>query len=185
MKKIIIFLASLIPLSVMAESIPMNFVNDKGIGELVGTIEVSESKYGVVFSPNLKGLTPGFHGFHIHVNPNCMPKKKNGKMVPALSAGGHYDPNNSKKHSTPWGDGHLGDLPPLFVDATGNANQAIFAPRLKISHFQGRAFMLHAGGDNHSDTPKSLGGGGSRVACGISQAEHPLDYTALQVLMFS
>jgi Cu-Zn family superoxide dismutase len=27
--------------------------------------------------------------------------------------------------------------------------------------------MIHAGGDNYSDKPKALGGGGKRVACGI------------------
>lgn len=54
-------------------------------------------------------------------------------MVPALAAGGHYDPSDSKRHDTPWGDGHLGDLPPLFVDAEGNANQPVFAPRLKMA----------------------------------------------------
>lgn len=74
----------------------MNFVNNKGIGNLAGTIKLSESKYGVVFSPQLKGLTPGFHGFHIHQHASCMPKTKAGKSVPALAAGGHYDPGLSK-----------------------------------------------------------------------------------------
>jgi Cu-Zn family superoxide dismutase len=27
--------------------------------------------------------------------------------------------------------------------------------------------MLHAGGDNHSDHPAPLGGGGARIACGV------------------
>jgi Cu-Zn family superoxide dismutase len=27
--------------------------------------------------------------------------------------------------------------------------------------------MIHAGGDNHSDTPAPLGGGGGRMACGV------------------
>jgi Cu-Zn family superoxide dismutase len=27
--------------------------------------------------------------------------------------------------------------------------------------------MIHAGGDNYSDTPVTLGGGGARVACGV------------------
>ncbi len=165
--KKIILIASLIPLSTMADSITMNSVNNTGIGDSIGIIKANKSKYGVVFSPKLKGLQPGLHGFHIHENPNCMPKKKDEKMVPALSAGSHYDPSNTKKHSTSWGNGHLGDLPPMFVDVNGNANQPILAPRLKISDLKGRALMIHAKGDNHSDQPKSLGGGGSRVACGV------------------
>jgi Cu-Zn family superoxide dismutase len=27
--------------------------------------------------------------------------------------------------------------------------------------------MIHAGGDNYSDHPKRLGGGGARIACGV------------------
>jgi Cu-Zn family superoxide dismutase len=27
--------------------------------------------------------------------------------------------------------------------------------------------MIHAGGDNYSDTPKPLGGGGDRLVCGV------------------
>jgi Cu-Zn family superoxide dismutase len=27
--------------------------------------------------------------------------------------------------------------------------------------------MIHAGGDNYSDEPASLGGGSARIACGI------------------
>ena len=29
--------------------------------------------------------------------------------------------------------------------------------------------MIHAGGDNYSDLPKPLGGGGDRIACGVIQ----------------
>lgn len=148
-------------------TVQMNMVDEKGVGSSVGTISISNSKYGLVFSPALKGLPPGAHGFHLHENPSCDPKEKDGKRVAALAAGGHYDPSNTKRHDAPWGDGHLGDLPVLFVDATGNANQPLLAPRLKASDLSGRALMVHAGGDNHADHPAVLGGGGARIACGI------------------
>ena len=60
-----------------------------------------------------------------------------------------------------------GDLPPLFVDNQGKATSPVLAPRIKIADPKGRALMVHAGGDNHSDTPKKLGGGGARMACGV------------------
>ena len=41
------------------------------------------------------------------------------------------------------------------------------ANRLKVADVKGRALMIHAGGDNYSDQPKPLGGGGARVACGV------------------
>ena len=88
-------------------------------------------------------------------------------MVAALAAGGHLDPAGTNKHGEPWGDGHLGDLPPLLVDASGVATQAVLGPRLKAADVGGRSLMVHAGGDNHSDHPAVLGGGGPRVACGV------------------
>ena len=148
--------------------VPMTLVDDKGIGAAVGQVTISESPYGLVFSPALTGVAAGLHGFHVHANPSCMPKDMDGKMVPALSAGGHFDPQDTKRHGMPWGDGHLGDLPPLFVDAAGNANQPVLAPRLKMADMKGRALMVHVGGDNHSDHPAALGGGGARMVCGVS-----------------
>ncbi|WP_020393679.1 superoxide dismutase family protein [Thiolinea disciformis] len=150
-------------------TIKMNMVDEKGVGAEVGQVVVSESPYGLVFTPSLKGLPAGLHGFHVHENPSCEPKEKDGKMTAALAAGGHYDPAGTKKHGEPWGDGHLGDLPALYVDAEGNAMNPVLAPRLKMDDLKGRSLMIHAGGDNHADHPQPLGGGGARVVCGVSQ----------------
>lgn len=163
-------ISSLASWSAAAEVIvPMHLVNEKGVDASVGQVTVSESKYGLVFTPALKGLTPGIHGFHVHQNPSCLPKESEGKMVVALSAGGHYDPEKSNRHGTPWGDGHLGDLPPLFVDASGASSQAVLAPRLKMADIKERSLMIHVGGDNHADHPAPLGGGGARMVCGVIQ----------------
>lgn len=148
-------------------NIPMNLVDEKGVGKAVGSISVSESPYGLVFTPTLHGLEPGLHGFHVHVNPSCAAAEKDGKMTAALAAGGHFDPHNSNRHAHPWGDGHLGDLPPLYVDSKGAATEGVLAPRLKFPDIRGRSLMLHAGGDNHSDHPAPAGGGGARMACGV------------------
>lgn len=148
-------------------TVQISLADEKGIGASVGQIAVSETKYGIVFIPALKGLPPGLHGFHLHQNPSCDSKEKDGKMAAAWAAGGHYDPSDSKRHAAPWSEGHLGDLPPLFVDASGNANQPVLAPRLKPADLVGRSLVVHAGGDNHSDYPAPLGGGAARIACGI------------------
>lgn len=168
MKKLMLFLVSFSAVSAFADIVvPMNLVDDKGVGASVGQVTISESKYGVVFTPALTGLTPGVHGFHVHQNPSCDTNEKDGKKVPAGAAGGHLDPAGTNAHGTPWGEGHLGDLPPLYVDANGSSAQAVLAPRLKLSDLKGKALMIHAGGDNHSDHPAALGGGGARVACGV------------------
>jgi Cu-Zn family superoxide dismutase len=61
----------------------------------------------------------------------------------------------------------MGDLPALEVNDQGEAVKLMLAPHLKLADIKGHTLMIHAGGDNYSDTPKPLGGGGPRVACGV------------------
>ena len=154
-----------------AFAVSMDAVDATGKLGSVGTIFVHDTPYGAVFRPVLKGLTPGVHGFHVHQNASCAPGEKDGKPAAALAAGPHYDPGNTQRHGEPWGhgpnSGHLGDLPALYIDAKGDARQPVLTPRLKTSDLVGRSLMLHAGGDNHSDHPETLGGGGARIACGV------------------
>ncbi|MCK7493827.1 MAG: superoxide dismutase [Cu-Zn] SodC [Comamonadaceae bacterium] len=138
-----------------------------GTGSTVGSVRIVETPYGLAFYPSLHGLTPGLHGFHVHEKPSCEPSEVNGTVTPAGAAGGHLDPAGTQRHGEPWGDGHLGDLPPLFVTADGAATQPVHAPRLKLADVRQRALVVHAGGDNHADRPAPLGGGGARVACGV------------------
>ena len=146
----------------------MNAVSDAGVGKSGGTVTISESKYGLVFTPALTGLPAGIHGFHVHENGSCDTNQKDGKPVPAGAAGGHLDTTKSKQHGLPWGTGHIGDLPALYVDSAGAATNPVLAPRLKIlADVKGKALMVHAGGDNHADHPAPLGGGGARIMCGI------------------
>ena len=138
-------------------------------GHSIGTVMVSShDDDGVIFTPKLSGLTPGAHGFHVHQNGDCSPAMKGGKKVLGGAAGGHFDPENTNKHRAPWSElGHEGDLPVLYVNEEGEATQPIFAPELELEDIEGRALMIHAGGDNYSDSPKKLGGGGKRMACGV------------------
>ena len=171
-KKQLMFIVMAVALAVCGSawadvSVQLNLADEKGSGAPVGRVTISETSYGLVFTPELTGLPPGLHGFHLHEKPSCAAAEKDGKPVPALAAGGHYDPAASKKHGPPWGDGHLGDLPALYVDAAGKASYPVLAPRLKIADLQGRSLMVHVGGDNHADHPAPLGGGGARMACGV------------------
>ena len=128
-------------------------------GMRLGTVLIEDTADGIRFTPNLSGLTAGEHGFHVHVNPDC--------GMTGQNAGGHYDPANTGRHEGPDGDGHLGDLPRLAVDGGGGASVPVVARRVRVSDVVGRSLMVHAGGDNYSDMPAALGGGGARVACGV------------------
>ena len=147
--------------------VTMNAATAAGTGASAGTVKIVETPYGLAFLPSLTGLPPGLHGFHVHEKPSCAPGEQNGAMAPAIGAGGHLDPAGTKKHGTPWGDGHLGDLPALYVAADGTASNPVLAPRLKLADVADRALMVHAGGDNHADHPAPLGGGGGRIVCGV------------------
>jgi len=175
MKRYIALVAALAAGSAWAASdeqikVPLNLVNAQGVAGPAGEVTISESPYGLVFKPSLSGLPSGIHGFHVHQNPSCDPVNKDGKMEPAMAAGGHWDPEKTGKHEGPYGDGHLGDLPALYVNAEGRADYPVLAPRIKtLAEVRGHALMVHVGGDNHSDHPAPLGGGGVRMACGVIQ----------------
>jgi Cu-Zn family superoxide dismutase len=148
-------------------TVKMNRITDQGIGGAIGKITLTETKHGVVLLPVLKGLKPGIHGFHVHEKADCGPGVKDGKVKAGMAAGAHFDPAGTGKHEGPFGEGHLGDLPALFVDNEGKSAQTpLLAPRLKLADLKGRSLMVHQGGDTYSEKPE-LGGGGARVACGI------------------
>lgn len=141
-------------------SVDVYRTTEKGNGGSIGTVTFKDTDHGLLITPALHGLTPGIHGFHIHVNPDCNNF--------GMAAGGHFDPQNTGKHLGPYNDaGHLGDLPALYVNDKGRAILPTLAPRLKVSDLPGHSLMIHAGGDNYSDTPEKLGGGGKRIACAV------------------
>ena|SRR5689334_1227444 len=151
--------------------VPMQLVGVSGNLESVGTVTITESPKGVMFTPDLRKLPPGLHGFHVHEKPSCDPATdpQTNKVAAARAAGGHLDPKSSGRHEGPAGTGHLGDLPALTVNDDGTANTPVVAQRIKLSDLPGHALMIHAGGDNYSDSPEKLGGGGDRIACGVIQ----------------
>jgi Cu-Zn family superoxide dismutase len=135
--------------------VTLDFITAEGVGKPAGTVTIKETKEGVTLATDLKGLPP------------CDPADKEGKKTAGQAAGGHYDPEATKAHKGPEGGGHKGDLPKLEVSDKGVSKQKLEVKGLKLTDFAGRTLMIHAGGDNYSDTPKPLGGGGERIVCGV------------------
>lgn len=166
-----ILLTALLAASTLAQAdeqyVVMRTISDEGTGPMIGTVKLSDTPKGLALDPDLGGLTPGLHGFHVHEKPSCGTADKDGKQTAGHAAGSHFDPHRTGKHAGPMGEGHLGDLPALDVNEKGEAVRPLLAPHLKLSDIKGHALMIHAGGDNFSDDPKPLGGGGPRVACGV------------------
>lgn len=165
----LIFSALLISGQANAEEVSATMYKtmDSAMNSKLGTVSFADDKDGIAITVNLQGLPPGAHGFHVHEKPDCSAMMQDGNMVHALAAGGHYDPEKTGRHLGPEGGGHKGDLPVLTVKDDGKVNQTMHVKGIKTSDFKGRSVMIHAGGDNYSDIPLPLGGGGARIACGI------------------
>jgi Cu-Zn family superoxide dismutase len=143
-----------------ALTVPMYLINENGQGKAIGNIVLTKASCGVLLTPDLHDLPPGIHGFHLHEHPSCGQK--------GMDAGGHLDKSHTNEHNGPYvKQGHTGDLPVLIVDAQGNATLPGLASKINLSTLKGHALIIHEGGDNYSDQPEKLGGGGARIACGV------------------
>jgi Cu-Zn family superoxide dismutase len=83
------------PASAATATATVNSISASGVGEPLGTVTFVDSGEGLVIKPKLSGLPPGEHGFHIHEKGDCGPGMNQGKPT----AGGHYDPDHTKKAS--------------------------------------------------------------------------------------
>jgi len=162
-KLIIVYAIAILNIGVSYASsmvIPINLVTKDGQDKNIGTVKLEDMMGGVLITPNLHDLSPGVHGFHIHEKPSCADQ--------GMAAGGHLDPKKTNQHNGPYAKkGHLGDMPVLLVDSDGNATLPTFAPRFKLADIKKHSIIIHVGGDNYSDKPEKLGGGGDRLACGV------------------
>lgn len=142
-------------------------------GERVGFVKLQKQGQRVIVRAEVSGLTPGFHGFHVHAIGQCVP--------PFTSAGGHYNPGGTGHGS------HAGDMPSLLVMGNGTAELQFATDRFSIAELfdaDGSAIIVHAAPDNFANIPTryqsttegvfgpdsaslATGDAGGRVACGV------------------
>lgn len=143
------------PLSSFADvTVNMQLLTGPNANQPIGTVTITETRYGLLFTPNLTGLPPGIHGFHINENYSCSNQGKD--------AGGVLDPKKTGKHLGPYNDrGNLGDLPVLIVSQDGTATLPVLAPRIRhLTETKRTSLIIDENSDNYSDTPVVGGGGG-------------------------
>jgi superoxide dismutase, Cu-Zn family len=150
--------------------VTVHHIRENGVGKPAGTITIRPRDQGLELATNLKGLPPGEHGFHLHEKGSCEPADNAGTPTAGHAAGPHFDPEATKAHKGPGAGGHKGDLPRLEVSKQGTVRGKLTVPGLTLEDVAGRSLMIHAGGDNYSDSPQPLGGGGARIACGVIPA---------------
>ena len=145
-----------------------------GAGRVVGTATLTRSGGKVLVNVSVRGLSAGFHGFHVHTIGSC--------VAPAFtSAGPHFNPKGV-------GHGqHAADFPPLLVATDGTGQARFKTDRFAVAQLfdgDGSAVIVHANADNlaniptryHSHTEDKLGpdsatlatgDAGDRAACGV------------------
>ena len=84
MKKEIRFFLFLGALSVSAAAqadtgVPMNLVDENGVGRRLAKSPSVKRDTASCSAPQSPVSHPGLHGFHVHENPSCEPKEKDGK----------------------------------------------------------------------------------------------------------
>ena len=137
-------------------------------GNPVGVAKLTEEDGDVLVRVNAHGLTPGFHGFHVHATGVC--------AAPFTTAGGHFNAGTAGH------PGHSGDMPVLLINADGTGEARFKTDRFAISDLfdaDGSAIIVHAGVDNYANIPTRYSAGGpdattlgtgdagARAACGV------------------
>jgi Cu-Zn family superoxide dismutase len=128
-----------------------------------GTVSFTQHGDKVRVSGVVRGLKANAeHGFHLHQKGDC-------SSPDAMSAGGHFNPDNQPhgQHGGP--HHHAGDLPSLKADASGVAQFSFESSAIAVgsgaSDVVGRALIVHRDADDYTTQP--TGNAGPRVACAV------------------
>ncbi len=136
-------------------------------GEEIGTITLTQAPTGLLMRVEAEGLTPGWHGIHIHAVGDC-------GDAAFQNAGSHIN-HNQAPHGllNPEGPDD-GDLPNIHAGENGQARAELFTTSARIAENgpgqwlwdeDGSAVVIHASPDDHRSQP--IGGAGDRVACAV------------------
>jgi Cu-Zn family superoxide dismutase len=133
-------------------------------GKLVLTDSVGT---GLRVKGEIRGLTPGMHGFHVHEYGDCTD-------TAAVSAGGHFNPGNTTHGDPMAAHHHAGDLGNIEADTAGVARIDRVYAGLSLrgeNSVAGRSFVVHAKDDDLKSQP--AGNSGNRIGCGVVGLSKP------------
>ena len=163
-------LAALATGAVVAQSSKLRVTVVNVNGDPIGDVRMSETRFGTVdIQARLRGLEPGFHGFHIHAVGRC-------DDPDFTSAEGHIGEAEGEDHPE-----HAGDLSSLLVKRNGTATLRVTTDRFSLDDLRdedGSAVMVHDKPENFANIPEryapggpdedtlETGDAGDRVACG-------------------
>lgn len=144
-----------------------------GDGAAVGEALFWAGPQGIVIRLAAEGLTPGYHGMHVHAVGAC--EAGDGFASAGAHTGAAAGPHGLLNPDGP----HAGNLPNLVVSPSGRAATEIYTTLATMDDgpaglfdADGAALIIHAEPDDHVSQP--IGGSGARAACGVvTRAEAP------------
>ena len=139
----------------VAQMMPMG---DSGVS---GTIVFTRSGDQVTLTGEIRGLTPGKHGFHIHELGDISDMEK------GLSAGGHFGPGGHQHGKPGDEERHEGDLGNVTANAEGVATINIQDTKIALGGAHsiiGRSVVVHRDEDTFG---QPTGNAGPRVGVGV------------------
>lgn len=131
-------------------------------GQPAGKATVTEVAKGVIIRVEATGMSPGWHGVHVHSVGLCDADKD------FEDAGPHAGHEGNIHGFMNVNADHTGDLPNLWVHPDGTGQAEFFTTMLSVQTIQdndGSAILIHAEPDDYSSQP--AGNSGDRVACGV------------------
>ncbi|XP_039123379.1 superoxide dismutase [Cu-Zn], chloroplastic-like [Dioscorea cayenensis subsp. rotundata] len=139
----------------------------KGSSNVEGIVNLLQEPNGqTTVKVRVTGLTPGFHGFHLHEYGDTT----NG----CISTGPHFNPNKMTHGSPKDKIRHAGDLGNIVANKQGIAETTIVDSQIPLGGLNsviGRAFVVHELEDDLGKGGQELslttGNAGGRLACGI------------------
>jgi Cu-Zn family superoxide dismutase len=137
-------------------------IESRSGSQMTGTADFLEKDGAVTVTIKLAGATPGQHGAHVHETGDCSDPK-------AMTAGGHFNPDNAQHGAPDAPPHHNGDLGNITVGADGTGTLTITTKDLTVAagpkSVVGKAIVVHAGADDLKGQP--AGNSGARAACGV------------------
>lgn len=134
-------------------------------GDQVGEAKFSERKAGVHLALEVEGLSPGFHGMHLHEKASC-------EAPTFQSAGNHFNPTE-KEHGLLHPDGaHVGDLKNIEVKDDGKVEVEMEIADVTLKNGKANSLIAKEGTsliitDGADDGMTQISGNsGERIVCG-------------------
>lgn len=135
--------------------------------DVTGTVAFTPVDEGLRVTTNARGLSPGAHGYHIHLYGDCT-------AADGTSAGTHFNLKGSSLNPPADIDRITGDLGNLQAGDDGIANHEAVIENASLigpKSIVGRAVIVHEKPNDPGQPP--IGAAGARQACGVIGITNP------------